>query len=102
MPLYIIRTTFKLNGSLDREIFERSLEKLFRRHHVVFSVIKEVDSEPYCDILPTEVAIPFKDLTNLPEQEKSGRLRDILDEDSKKGFDLEKRSVIPVAADKDS
>jgi hypothetical protein len=56
----------------------------------VFSVIKEVDSEPYCDILPSEVAIPFTDLTNLPDQEKSGKLREILVEDSKKGFDLER------------
>ena len=29
------------------------MEVLFSRHHIMFSVIKEVNGEPYCDIVPS-------------------------------------------------
>ncbi|HUV00820.1 MAG TPA: amino acid adenylation domain-containing protein, partial [Bacteroidales bacterium] len=90
VPLYIIRSTFRFKGLLYRELFERSLEKLFQRHHVVYSVIKEIDSEPYCDIVPRDIDIPFEDLTGLPENERLERIKSVLNEDARKGFDMEK------------
>ena len=88
--LYIISITYKLNGSFSREIFEKSLNILFQRHNIVFSRIKEVDSEPYCDIVPVEVSVPFFDYTGLSENEKLLSLKDLFISDSRKAFDLEK------------
>ena len=89
IPSYIIPFTYKLSGSLDREIFQKSLEILFRQHHIVFSVIKEADDEPYCDIVPSEVDISIIDYSGLPENEKPGKVNEILNADSVKIFDLE-------------
>ncbi len=87
-PSYIIPFTFKFFGSLNRAIFQKSINILFQRHHIVFSVIKEVNGEPYCDIVPTEVDISFTDYSKLPENERSGKVNDIVNSDSMKVFDL--------------
>ena len=88
LPLYIISFSYKLVGSLNREVFQESLEILFRRHHIVFSVIKEVNSEPVCDIIPSKVDISYIDYSQLPEDEREKNVRDIIKSDSEKAFDL--------------
>jgi surfactin family lipopeptide synthetase A len=89
IPSYIIRFTYKFNGSLNREVFEKSLNILFHRHHIVFSIIKEADGDLYCDIVPKEVKVSFIDYTGLPEEEKIGKVKDLINADSGKIFDLE-------------
>jgi tyrocidine synthetase-3 len=88
VPSYIIQYTCYLEGSLDRGIFQKSLEILFQRHHIVFSVIQEDNGEPYCDIIPKEVNISFMDYSELPENEKEIKVYDIINADSRKVFDL--------------
>jgi amino acid adenylation domain-containing protein len=89
VPSYVIRSTFKFNGPLNLKLFEQSLHKLFQRHHIVFSMVREKNGEPYCDIVPKEVVITNIDLTNLPGAERSDRVKNVIYEDSKKVFDLE-------------
>ena len=89
IPSYIIPYTFKLIGNLDIEILKKSIDILFQRHHIVFSVIKEVNGEPYCDIVKSKIDISLIDYTGLPENEKSEKVNDIFIADSKKVFDLE-------------
>jgi tyrocidine synthetase-3 len=89
IPSYIIPYTYKLFGPLNREIFQKSIDLLFQRHHILFSVIKEANGEPYCDIVPSKVDISFIDYSGLPENEKAGRINDIMNADSRKVFDLE-------------
>ena len=89
IPSYIIPYTFKLIGNLDLEILKKSIDILFQRHHIVFSVIKEVNGEPYCDIVKSKIDISLIDYTGLPENEKSEKVNDIFIADSKKIFDLE-------------
>jgi len=88
-PSYIIPLTYKLKGSLDRARIEESLKLLFQRHYLVFSVIKEKDDNPYCDIVPTEVKVSFQDYTELSEIEKEKRLNDFLISEKRKAFCLE-------------
>jgi amino acid adenylation domain-containing protein len=90
VPLYIISSTYKFRGSLNREVFEKSFDILFRRHHIMFSVFKEINNEPYCDIVPSKADISFIDYTGLPESEKSEKFIDRINESSTKAFNLEK------------
>jgi amino acid adenylation domain-containing protein len=88
VPSYIISFTFKFYGSLNLEIFQNSIDLLFQRHYVIFSVIKEADGVPYCDIVPSKVDISFVDYSGLPENEKSEKVNDVINSDSVKVFDL--------------
>jgi amino acid adenylation domain-containing protein len=85
---YIVPITFKLIGTLDREIFEESIRILFRRHHIVFSVFKEEGEEPYCEIIQREVLIPYMDYTEVPEDERASKVKNLVDEDTRQPFDL--------------
>ncbi len=89
IPTYIIPFTYKLTGTLDTEVLRRSLVRLFNRHDIIYSVIKEADGEPYCDIVPSEVNISFYDFTTLPDIEKANRAEEVFFKDSKTVFDLE-------------
>jgi amino acid adenylation domain-containing protein len=86
---YIISFTYKFTGSLNYDIFQKSLDKLFHRHHIIFCVIKEENGEPYCDIVPSDVKISFIDYSGFPDKERSEKVDEILNADSLKGFDLE-------------
>ncbi|HPT20308.1 MAG TPA: amino acid adenylation domain-containing protein [Bacteroidales bacterium] len=88
MPSYIIPYTFKLTGKLDIDIFRRSLDKLFKRHYVVYSVIKESNGTPYFEIVPKTIDLPVIDLKTQPEGKREERIRKLLDEDSMQVFNL--------------
>jgi len=90
IPSYIIRLTYKFSGHLNRKIFEESLNILFQRHNILFSVIRETNNEPYCDILLADVFLRYFDFTELNAEEKHQKVAEILADDSKKPFDLEK------------
>ena len=87
---YIIPFTMKFSGSLNREIFQESLDVLFQRHHIMFSVFKEVNGEPCCDIVPSKVDISFIDYSDQSENERFNKINEIFNADSRKIFDLEK------------
>lgn len=88
-PVYIIRNTFLLSGPLDTGILESSINLLFKRHHVVFSSVREENGEPYCTIKEWDISLPVMDLSHLSKDERKLNLDALLDQDSKKGFDLE-------------
>jgi amino acid adenylation domain-containing protein len=87
---YVISNSFKLVGNLNCDIFQKSLEKLFHRHHIVFSIFNEKNGEPYCDIVPSKVDISFFDYSGFPEDEKLKKVNEIFEADSWKVFDLGK------------
>jgi amino acid adenylation domain-containing protein len=87
---YIIANSFKLVGALNRYIFQKSLDILFHRHSIVFSVMKEINGEPYCDIVLSEVNISFNDYSGLPEDKKFEKVKELIEADTRKPFDLNK------------
>ena len=89
-PSYIIGFTYKLLGSLDHKIFQKSIKLLFERHHIIFSVVKEIDGEPYCDIKPSEVEVKYFDFSELSEEEKGKKVDTIIVDDSRYAFNLQK------------
>jgi amino acid adenylation domain-containing protein len=89
IPTYIIPITYRLSGSLDFVVFNKSIEILFQRHYIFFSVIKEKDGEPYCNIFPEKVRVEFIDYSDLDEDIKNERIIDFIDQESVKIFNLE-------------
>jgi amino acid adenylation domain-containing protein len=90
LPSYIISFTYRFSGYLNHDIFQRSLDVLFRRHLIMFSVVREADNgEPYSDIIPSKVNISFEDFSGLDEDEKSKKTDDLFHIDSTKVFDLQ-------------
>jgi gramicidin S synthase 2/tyrocidine synthetase-3 len=90
IPSYIIPVTYKFSGKLDYDIFGKSIKMLFDRHQIVYSVIREEEGEPLCDIVPSDPGISFIDYSGLPENEKWSRVSGFLNEDSLKPFNLVK------------
>jgi amino acid adenylation domain-containing protein len=89
-PLYIVTSTYRLTGTLDIPAFTKSLDIIFQRHHTVFSVIKETDSGPYCNIVPSDVNISIVDFSDLPGDQKPGKITELVNSDSRVAFDLER------------
>ena len=89
VPLYITPFTYRFTGNLNIEVFRQSLEILFNRHHVVFSVIKESAGEPYIELKSVPVDLPIIDYSELPEDERNIKVNDLINQDAGKVFDIE-------------
>ena len=87
-PIYIIPINYRFKGKFNREVFENSINILFDRHHIVYSVFKESDGEPYCEISPSEIAISYYDYSDLSEEVRSGKIKDLIYSYSRKVFTL--------------
>ncbi len=96
MPSYIIPFSYRFSGALDTEVFKKCLNILFNRHHVLFSVIRQINGEPYCDIIPSDVSITQLDFSGLPENERRAKVIDVFNADSVKPFDLAKGPLYRV------
>ncbi|MBN1185861.1 MAG: amino acid adenylation domain-containing protein [Bacteroidales bacterium] len=88
IPSYIITNTFRLSGSINYQTFEQSFEKLFNRHHIVFSRFKEIEGEPYCEIVPEKVKVNFIDYSKLSKEDSTQKINKIIESDSKNVFNL--------------
>ncbi|MEI6049957.1 MAG: amino acid adenylation domain-containing protein, partial [Bacteroidota bacterium] len=86
---YIIPNTFKFSGTVNVELFKKSIEVLFNRHQILFSLIREKNSEPYCDIVKSEVNLSYNDYSGLPDDEKASKVDEIFKGDLRKAFNLE-------------
>ena len=89
LPIYTIHFGCRISGPFSAELFEKSLKLLLKEQSIMNTVLKEVDGEPYADIVKREPGIEFSDYSGLPENERS-RLRDaIIKTASIPVFDLE-------------
>lgn len=85
---YNLPFIYKITGKLNLEILQKSLEILFNRHSVVFSVFKIYEGNPVCDIIQSKVTINITDLRNFEENEKQLKIENSLNQNNKKLFDL--------------
>ena len=49
---YNIPFTYHFKGKLNTDVFRESINILFNRHFIMFSVFKQKEGEPYCEIIP--------------------------------------------------
>ncbi len=81
--------TYKLKGQVNVQILEKSIDVLFKRHHIVFSVFKDKGGEPFCEIRTSEIKFNYFDFPDIPEDEREGMARKVIAEDLRKPFNLE-------------
>src|SRR5436305_1470439 len=65
-PVYNVGTALRLQGSLDRQALEQSLNEIVRRHESLRTTFGTVDAQPVQIITPTQVLpLPRLDLSGL-------------------------------------
>ena len=87
-PNYILSFTYRLLGPLNLYIFQKSIETLFNRHHVLFSSIIEKDGLAYCTMDPKKVQIKLIDFNEDSQEDKKSRIFEFINIDSRKIMDL--------------
>jgi amino acid adenylation domain-containing protein len=88
LPNYVVPLVYRLRGPLRVDIFRKSIDALFSRHHVLFSRFFEKDGLPCCAINKTEVRFEFTDYSNIPVNEGESGTIELIIEDSRRVFDL--------------
>ena len=92
-PGYILSFTYKLSGPLNINIFQKSIEILFNRHHVLFSSISEKNGNPYCSVNYKDVRINFIDFSNVSLDKREAGIFDFINIDSRHVLDLKDESL---------
>ena len=87
-PNYIVSFVYRLRGPLRIDIFYKSIDALFSRHHVLFSRFFEREGVPYYVIEKTEVPIEYADYSDIPLKEVESRIFEFINKDSRTVFDL--------------
>ena len=88
IPAYIVPFVYRLKGPLKIDVFHRSIDALFSRHHVLYSRFFEREGVPYCVIERKEVHIEFNDYCDIPLKEAESRIFEFVSSDSRRVFDL--------------
>src|SRR5262245_23319453 len=92
---YNIPCAVRLAGRLDAEALGRSLNEIVVRHEVLRTSFPSIDGEPRQKIQELSDLRPdFIDLTKSDEREQRERLREILGEEARRGFDLSSGPLI--------
>ncbi|MCX5192888.1 amino acid adenylation domain-containing protein [Streptomyces sp. NBC_00249] len=81
---YNMPVVVRLKGALDEAALQAAMGDVVGRHEVLRTVIAESEGEPFQDIRPADVAVPFKSVV-CTEGELAGRLS----EASRHEFDLQ-------------
>lgn len=89
LPIYTVRFGCKISGPFSAELFEKSLKLLLKEQSIMNTVLKEIDGEPYADIIKREHGVEFSDYSGLPENERSQMRDALLNTESIPVFDLE-------------
>ncbi|MDZ7739334.1 MAG: amino acid adenylation domain-containing protein [Bacteroidales bacterium] len=85
---YNIPISYSIEGELDRETFEKAVESVFNKNYTIFSVVNEVDGNPFIDILRHKPGIVFEDYSSLSEDDASKKTDELIIKDSRTPFDL--------------
>ncbi len=88
-PTYNIPVTYHLTGSLDFDVFQKTIELLFERHHIIYASFHEENNEPYYQIPDNRtVFIKKYDISDLKQKEKEEHLNKIIAKNTRITFDL--------------
>lgn len=94
-PQYNLYTGFILKGILNREVLQKSLNSIMKRHKILQSYFIEENGKPV-QMLDQEAKMPLKyvDLRNIPEADRRTKAEDLAKMEAGKSFDLEKPPLI--------
>ncbi|HEY3323603.1 MAG TPA: amino acid adenylation domain-containing protein [Planctomycetota bacterium] len=88
-PAYIYTAAIKLEGVLNVDALERTVREITRRHEVLRTVLSVVNDELQQKVLPQpNDALPLIDLHPCPADMRQQVIQYLVDEESRKAFDL--------------
>ena len=88
-PSYNIHLAYHLEGEINVEIFNRSMNLLFERQFTLFTLFKQDRGVPYITITPKRVSIELVDFSMFPLQSARERILSFAGEKTRIPFDLE-------------
>ncbi len=93
--VYNIPLIIKLQGALDIEVLEQSINQLVQRHEIFRTAYPEVDGEPQKVIAPElSLTLEVVDLQNLPIDAREREAKELAQQEAEKPFDLGDQSLI--------
>jgi len=92
-----IPVSCRVRGALDVKVLERSFEELIRRHESLRTTFKEVEGNPV-QVISADPCLELRaeDLRNLPEGEREGKARELMNEECDRPFDLVRGPLLRV------
>ncbi|MEO6191499.1 MAG: condensation domain-containing protein, partial [Thermoanaerobaculia bacterium] len=95
--VYNLPLAWRLSGRLSAAALEIALEALVRRHEALRTHFVEIEGRPYQEIsAPAALALPWIDLSKLPEEERRRELERIVSMTSAEPFDLGRGPLLRV------
>jgi amino acid adenylation domain-containing protein len=88
-PAYNLKLTYHLKGDLNIDIFQKSISLLFEQQHTVFSVFKEKNGVPYCEINPQKVNVELLNFSNEEPSSALDKIYSFIGADSRRPFNIE-------------
>jgi amino acid adenylation domain-containing protein len=86
---YVIYGAIRLQGRLNVEALQRSLNEIYRRHEALRTTFQEKDGRPQQIISPpAAVELPLADLQPLPPDEREAAAQSLISGVARKPFDL--------------
>ena len=93
--LYNVPRALRMQGVLDADVLERSLNEVVRRHEVLRTLFPSQAEQPVQRILPSfHVPLPVTDLTAVPEDARDGEVQRVALEFYRCPFDLKQGPLI--------
>jgi amino acid adenylation domain-containing protein len=95
---YHMKEIIPLNYEADIRVIETTISKIFSRHESLRTGFKEINDEAFQFIREhVDITIPVEDVSNLDDNEKKLKTREIVAEITEKPFDLEKPPLFRAA-----
>ncbi len=89
-PTYHVAGAVRLQGALQLEVLERSVNEIVCRHEVLRTTFPSVEGRARQVVAPAlMVSIPLLDLTHLPRERLDVEMRRALEEEAQRPFDLD-------------
>ncbi|MGB7946554.1 MAG: condensation domain-containing protein, partial [Candidatus Binatia bacterium] len=94
-PAYQISSTHRLRGPLDVGALSESLNEIVRRHEALRTTFSNIGGQAFQKIsTPPTLPLPLIDLGPLVEAEADSEIRRLVDEEIRRGFDLERGPLV--------
>ncbi|HEY4903815.1 MAG TPA: amino acid adenylation domain-containing protein [Candidatus Sulfotelmatobacter sp.] len=88
-PLYNVPCAIHLEGNLDQEALERSLNEIVRRHEILRTRFTTNSGQPVQVIAPAlSIPLPVTELGRLPQAERRAKAERLAAEEAKRSFNL--------------
>lgn len=97
-PVYHVNTAVRMNGALDRAVWERCFLTIGERHEILRTTFPAIDGRPVAYVAPTvELNVRDIDLSDLAIEVREARAREVALEEYHRPFDLARGPLFHIA-----